>query len=59
MQGAETVLFGDDTNILIEPGNDWIINKKIKSRMNELQTSFHTKGLVKNGEKSIAMSLHT
>ena len=27
--------------------------------MNELQTSFHTKGLVKNGEKSIAMSLHT
>ena len=56
---AETVLFADDTNILIQAEDGKVLEQKIDSTMEVLDNWFDTNGLVINTEKSIALSFHT
>jgi hypothetical protein len=56
---AETVLFADNTNILIQAEDGKVLEHKIISTMEVLYNWFDTNGLVKNTEKSIALSFHT
>jgi hypothetical protein len=56
---AETVLFVDDTNILIQTENGKVLEQKINSTMEVLYNLFDTNGLVINTKKSIALSFHT
>jgi hypothetical protein len=56
---AETVLFVDDTNILIQAEDGKVLEQKVNSTMEVLDNWFDTNGLVINTEKSIALSLHT
>jgi hypothetical protein len=58
MQGAETVLFADNTTILKRPKIN-ILNKKINRIMKEPKTWLHANGLVTDTEKTIALPFHT
>jgi hypothetical protein len=56
---SKTVLFADDTNILLSEENINNLQYKLNNVMNELQTWFTVNSLVANVEKALAMSFHT
>jgi len=53
------VLFADDTYIQIKATNEDILNKNINRVMQHLLSWFDVNGLMRNTEKTIAMSFHT
>ena len=59
IMGSKTVLFADDTNILVSEANMNNLQYKLNSVMTELQTWFTLNSLVVNAEKMLAMSFHT
>jgi len=60
-QGANLVLFADDTNLFItqKKKNKYAFQHKIINIMTELETLFQTNNLIINNEKTIAMSFHS
>jgi hypothetical protein len=52
IQGAEVVLFADDTNILITAKNILSLNEKIQNVKNQIEKWFHENRLIINTEKS-------
>jgi len=59
IMGSKTVLFADDTNILVSEANMNKLQCKLNNDMNELQTWFKLNSLVVNFEKMLPMSFHT
>jgi hypothetical protein len=55
---AEEVLVADDSNILIQAGDENVMQEKINRTMDALYNWFYTNGLVINTEKLIALSFH-
>jgi hypothetical protein len=57
--GSKTVLFADDTNILVSGKNVANLQYKISNVTTELQMWFKFNSLVVNAEKTMAISFHT
>jgi hypothetical protein len=56
---SRTVLFADDTNILVSEENLNTIQFKLNSVMKDIQTWFTSNGPIVNAEKALAISFHT
>jgi hypothetical protein len=57
--GSKTVLFVDDTNILVSGKNVANLQYKISNVMTELQMWFKLNNVLVNAEKTMSMSFHT
>jgi hypothetical protein len=57
--GSKTVLFADNTNILVSEANMNNLQCKLNNIMKEMQTRFTLNSLVVNVEKMLSMSFHT
>jgi hypothetical protein len=58
IKDTKTVLFADDTNILLSIENGQILQQIINRAMTELHSWFYANSLLLNTEKTTAMSLH-
>jgi hypothetical protein len=56
---AETALFVDDADILIEAANEDILNNRINSVPKDFLICFDRNGLVINTKRNTAVSFHT
>jgi hypothetical protein len=56
---ARTVLFADDTNILVTAENRQSLKQRINKVMNELHGWFNANSLILNTEKTRAMLFHS
>jgi hypothetical protein len=56
---ARTVLFADDTNILVTAENGQSLQQKINKVMDELQGWFNANSLILNTEKTTSMVFHS
>ena len=56
---AETVLFVDDANILIEAANEDVLNNKINRIPKDFLIWFDRNGLVINMKRNTTVSFHT